>query len=106
MQRQGLISVTSQCGRIDFFVGKGAARQLRIAPQMSLPQIDAPAMHRHRRRVGKSGPMFRCQFEAAVFSLGTAAVCLEKQSDRSESVAVLVSEVGAQFEKECQTLDR
>src|ERR1039457_2997500 len=99
MQSQGMISVTSQRGGIDFLVGKGAAQQLRIAPQMRFEQIDAAAMHRHRRRIGKGSPMFRYQFEAAVFSLGTAAVCLEKQSDRCESVAVLVSEVSAQSEQ-------
>ncbi len=54
VQRKGMIGVASERGRIDFFVGKCSGQKLRIAAQVLLQQIDAAAMHGHRRRIRKS----------------------------------------------------
>src|SRR5271165_4556985 len=61
-------------------------------------------MQRHHWCVRKSNPSFGHKVEAAMLALRTAAIGLQKQSDGSEAVAVLIGEFGAEFEQERETV--
>ena len=47
------LGVAAQFGREDLVVGEGAAKEVGIATEMLLEQVDASAVQRHRRRVGE-----------------------------------------------------
>jgi len=78
--------------------------QLRIAAQVRFQQINAAAMHGHRRGVRKSDATLGHQFEATMFPLGSTAISLKKQGDGGEAVALLVGKFCAQFEQQCEPI--
>src|SRR5208283_5968143 len=98
-----MIGMASQLRRIDLFVRESSVEQFRVALQMRSEQIDAAAMQRHYRRVRQFDSVPLDQIETSVLALGIAAVGLEQQSDRRETIALLVCEFSAQPEQERQS---
>ena len=46
-----ILAVSAQLWRVDSLLGGGAREEIRIATQVLLEEIDAPAVVRHYRRV-------------------------------------------------------
>ncbi len=92
--------MAAQLGRVDLAMREGPLKQVGIATQVSLEQVDAAAMHGHRRRVRQIDAVPREQLEAAVLPLRVAAIGLEDQGDGGEPVAVRVADLGAQLQQQ------
>jgi len=99
MRRQHLV-MAAELRRVDLFVTEGATQQVRISPQMLLEEIDAPAMQRHRRRVGQLEPMRDVHLQDLVLCRWLAAVRFQHYVHRRESFACGVIDPGAKLEHE------
>ena len=104
VQGQRVVGMTPELRGIDVFVSEPPVQQIRIAREVPLEQIAAATMHRHGRRIGKRNAASSDELEALVFAARLARIGLENQRDRLETIAMLVTEFGAELEQQCQAV--
>jgi hypothetical protein len=93
------LGAASHLGGIDLAVRERAVQHRRIAAQMLLEEIDAPAMQRHRRRVRKFHTVRRIHLEDGVLRRRIAAVRLDDDVHRRDTSARIVERPSAEGEE-------